>query len=64
MRKVETRRNLATLARRYTLEMMEILMEILRDRTAPISARNAAARSLIARGWIKSPKGPDAPGLQ
>lgn len=64
MRRAEARGNLATLARRYTLEMMETLMEILRDREAPMSARNAAARSLIARGWIKSPKEPDAPGLQ
>ncbi len=52
---------IAALARQYTLEMMEILIGILRDRNAPQSARNAAAKSLMARGWIVPPRRPDEP---
>jgi HEAT repeat protein len=51
----------AALARRYTREAIETLIEILRDLDAPPSARNAAARSLLARGLIKSPTSPDDP---
>jgi hypothetical protein len=51
----------AALARRYTREAFEILIEILRDPDTPPSARNAAAQSLLARGWIKSPTRPDDP---
>lgn len=53
------RGKIAALARQYTLEMMEILTEILRDPKAPRGARNAAARSLIGRGWIKPATRPD-----
>jgi len=49
----------AELARRYTREAIEILVDILRDRTASRTARTAAAESLIARGWIESPTRPD-----
>ena len=49
----------AALARRYTREAIEILIDILRDRKASRTARNAAAESLIARGFIKSPARPD-----
>jgi hypothetical protein len=47
------------LARRFTREAIEILVDILRDRKASQTVRNAALQSLVAHGWIKSPTGPD-----
>ena len=52
---------MVSLARRYTLEAIETLIEILRKPDAPASVRNAAAEILIARGWIKPPTRPDDP---
>lgn len=48
------------LARRFTREAIEILVDVLRNRKASQTARNAALRSLVARGWIKPTMRPDA----
>ena len=48
------------LARRFTREAIEILVDILRNRKASQTARNAALQSLVAHGWIKPATRPDA----
>jgi len=53
----------AALARQYTLEMIEILIEILRDRNAPDEVRRAAEQVLIERGFIRLPEGAMRPCL-
>jgi hypothetical protein len=51
----------AALARQYTREAIEILVDILHDRKASQTVRDAALRSLVAHGWIKPATRPDAP---
>ena len=47
------------LARLFTREAIEILINILRDRKVPKTLRNEAARSLIAHGVIEPARRPD-----
>ena len=58
---VKSRAEMVSLARRHAREAIETLIEILRNPDAPMRVRNAAAATLIARGWIKPPPGPDDP---
>ena len=41
------------LAKQYTEAAIECLAEVMQDKTAPHSARVAAAEALLARGWGK-----------
>ena len=41
------------LAKRYTEAAIDCLAEVMQDKTAPHSARVAAAEALLARGWGK-----------
>jgi hypothetical protein len=43
-----------SLARQYTASAMKTLVHIMREPTAPPSARVAAANSLLDRGWGKA----------
>lgn len=47
-------RTLNDLAREYTQEAVETIVEIMRDDTAPHAARLVAADKLIERGWGKA----------
>jgi hypothetical protein len=51
----------AALARQHTLEMIEVLEQILRDPNAPDEARRAAEQVLLERGLITMPDGPMRP---
>ncbi len=51
----------AALARQHTLEMIEVLEELLRDPDAPDEVRRAAEQVLIERGFIRPPEGPMRP---
>ena len=51
----------AVLARQHTLEAIEVLKELLRDRNAPDEVRRAAEQVLIERGFIRPPEGPMRP---
>ena len=49
------------LARQYTLEAYETLLEIVRMPDASPTVRDQALRSLIARGWVAPEARPDDP---
>lgn len=48
-------------ARRHALQAVEVMIDILRDRSVSQTDRNAAARALIAIGWIEPGVRPDDP---
>lgn len=48
--------DLRLLAQEYTAESVELLVEAMRDATAPIQARMFAARELLDRGHGKPPQ--------
>ena len=49
------------LARQYTLQAYETLLEIVRMPDASQTVRDDALRSLIARGWVSPEARPDDP---
>lgn len=49
-------REVTLLAREYTAEAIETLIEIMEDDDAPKAARARAAEILLDRGWGKAPQ--------
>ena len=47
--------------RQHVLEAMEVMIDILRDPSAPHEVRRAAEQVLIERGFIRLPDGPMRP---
>jgi hypothetical protein len=49
-------RSLSELARSYTEEAVEALVEVMRDKQAPAAARVAASDKILNRGWGQAPQ--------
>lgn len=49
-------RTLTDLAREYTEEAVEALVEVMRDKQAPAAARVAASDKILNRGWGQAPQ--------
>lgn len=49
-------RTLTALAREYTEEAVEALVEVMRDKQAPAAARVAASDKILNRGWGQAPQ--------
>jgi hypothetical protein len=49
-------RTLTDLAREYTEEAVEALVEVMRDKMAPAAARVAASDKILNRGWGQAPQ--------
>ena len=49
-------RTLTELAREYTQEAVEALVEVMRDKQAPAAARVAASDKILNRGWGQAPQ--------
>lgn len=49
-------RTLTELAREYTEEAVEALVEVMRDKAAPAAARVAASDKILNRGWGQAPQ--------
>ena len=48
---LETGKTLTEIARGYTVEAVDCLMQIVRDATAPHAARATASLGILDRGW-------------
>lgn len=49
-------RTLTDLAREHTAEAVGTLVEVMRDKTQPGTARVAAAEKILSRGWGQAPQ--------